>query len=700
MPLDPDEVLAGLDDEQRAAATAVSGPVVILAGAGTGKTRALTHRIAYAAAVGAHDPARGLAVTFTTRAAGEMRTRLTRLEVPGLQVRTFHSAALRQLRFFWPRVMGGEFPRLLESKARVVAEAAARCGLPNDSAIVRDLAAEIEWAKCTGCAPDDYARKAASRSMPADLAAADVARAYSAYDDIRSDRDLLDFEDILLLTVAMLDTREDVADEVRRQYRWFTVDEFQDVNPMQARLLDLWLGDREEVCVVGDAGQTIYTFTGASPEHLLNFGRKHPTAVEVRLVRSYRCSPQIVELANKVLAGATGPAAALRVSLRSEAPAGPTPSITAYDDETTEAAEVARQAAALVAAGLPARDIAVLYRTNAQSEVYEAAFATAGLATVLRGGERFFDRPEVRTGIMLLRGAARGGEPGGGSLSAEVAAVLSNTGWSPTPPAGAGAVRERWESLAALVALADEVAALQPTAGLSELVAELDRRAEVQHAPQVDGVTLASLHAAKGLEWTAVFLVGLADGMLPIVYADTPERVEEERRLFYVGVTRARRDLSLSWSRSRAPGGRANRTPSRFLVELGGPTFATAKPASTGKRKRVARCRSCGRSLVTGPEALLGRCDTCPADLDADLYDRLRQWRLAVANHRGVPAYVVFTDRTLQALAELRPSDTGELAEIAGIGPRKLADYGPDLLALVGGAHPADIPLPEAPPIA
>ncbi|MEI7779351.1 MAG: ATP-dependent DNA helicase UvrD2 [Actinomycetes bacterium] len=706
MPLDPEVVLAGLDDEQRAAAMAVTGPVVILAGAGTGKTRALTHRIAYATAIGAQDPTRGLAVTFTTRAAGEMRTRLTGLEVPALQVRTFHAAALRQLKFFWPRVVGGDFPKLLESKARVVAEAASRCGLPTDTAIVRDLAAEIEWAKSSGHAVDDYVRKAAGRTMPADLLPADVARVYSSYDDIRIDRDLLDFEDALLLTVAMLDQRQDVADEIRKQYRWFTVDEFQDVNPMQARLLELWLGDSQEVCVVGDAGQTIYTFTGASPEHLLSFTKRYPDAVSVRLVRSYRCSPQIVALANRVLDAATGPAAALRVSLRSEAEAGPAPTITAYDDEPAEAAAVAAQAAKLIAAGLLSREIAVLYRTNAQSEVYEAAFANAGVPTVLRGGERFFDRAEVRTGITLLRGAARAAGSQSDAtaqpveLGQEVAAVLSNTGWMPKPPAGSGAVRERWESLAALVSLAEDLAASQPLAGLSELVAELDRRAEVQHAPQVAGVTLASLHAAKGLEWTAVFVVGLAEGMLPIVYADTPERIEEERRLLYVGVTRAKRDLALSWSKARSPGGRTGRNPSRFLADLTGAAVPQQPKSATTKRRKVAHCRACGRSLVTAAEATLGRCTGCPANLDADLYDRLREWRLRLAGHRGVPAYVVFTDRTLQAIAELQPSDSAGLAEIAGIGPRKLVEYGEQVLELIAGAAVANIALPEAPPIA
>lgn len=677
------DVLAGLDDEQRAVATAVTGPVVVLAGAGTGKTRAITHRIAHVVATGAQDAEHGLAVTFTNRAAGEMRARLSALDVSGVQVRTFHAAALRQLRYFWPRLTnGGAFPQLLDRKARLVAEAAARCGQPNDAAFVRDLAAEIEWAKSTGVAASDYARAATDRTPPGDARASDVAAVYLAYEDLRTDRDLLDFEDVLLLTVGMLADYPDVAASVRSQYRWFTVDEFQDVNPMQARLLDLWLGDREEVCVVGDVGQTIYTFTGASADHLIEFARRHPTATQVKLVRSYRCSPEIVELANKVLDRGSGAAAKLRVELRSENPSGPEPRIRTYDDEPAEAAAVAARASELIASGIPARDIAVLYRTNAQSEVYEAAFSSAGVPVVVRGGERFFDRPEVRTGITLIRGAAKA--PDGSPLGVAVRDVLAAAGWTPQPPGGVGAVRERWESQAALAALADELAAADPEAGLADLVVELDRRSELQHAPQVDGVTLASLHAAKGLEWTAVFLVGLADGMLPIVYADTPERVEEERRLLYVGITRARTHLELSWARSRTPGGRASRSVSPFVSEL---TSVPPAPQATRKRS-VARCRGCGKSLVTAIEVGLGRCSTCPAELDLDLFERLRSWRLERARAQGVPAYVVFTDRTLQALAELAPGNEQELAQIAGIGPAKLSLYGRELLALVAGASP------------
>lgn len=725
-PEDAESVLDGLDPEQRAVATAVHGPVVVLAGAGTGKTRAVTHRIAYAARTGAHDPRRTLAVTFTARAAGEMRDRLRQLGVAGVQARTFHAAALRQLRYFWPRAVGGTVPDLMPSKARVVAEAASRCRLPTDPATVRDLAAEVEWAKVTMTAPDDYVARAtqAGREPPGDVAAAEVARVYAAYEDAKSARDLHDFEDVLLLMVGLLESRPDIADEVRAAYRWFTVDEYQDVSPLQQRLLELWLGERDDLCVVGDASQTIYTFTGATPRYLLDFSRAHPAATEVRLVRSYRSTPQVVSWANRLLATARGDAARLRLELVAQRPTGPEPTVTDHDDEPAEAADVARRIRALVDAGVPPREIAVLYRVNAQSEAYEEALAELGIPVVLRGGERFFERPEVREAVTRMRGAARaattdavtdagadGGSGGAdpadasaaGALPDQVRAVLSAMGWTPTAPRGSGATRERWESLSALVTLAEDLAAAGTVRGLADLVAELERRAELQHAPVADGVTLASLHAAKGLEWDAVFLVGLVDGTLPIVHADTPERVEEERRLLYVGMTRAREHLALSWARSRQPGGRGTRSRSRFLDDLLGPAARTTTGGSRGgvrrgargargerQRRGPARCRVCGKALVTAPERTLGRCHGCPSTLDEALLERMRDWRRAEARRRGVPAYVVFTDATLTAVAEQSPSDETALGGISGLGPAKLARYGACLLALVRDEDPPE----------
>ncbi len=683
----PSAVLEALDPEQRAAAEALRGPVCILAGAGTGKTRAITHRIAYAVLTDAVPAAQLLAVTFTARAAGEMRSRLRGLGVGGVQARTFHSAALRQLSYFWPRVVGGAKPTLVESKLPPVRAAAARCRVQADTAGLRDLATEIEWSKATLAGPDAYASAATAAGRETSWAPEVVAKVYAAYDDVNRDRGQLDFEDLLLLTAAAIEEHRDVAAEVRARYRHFVVDEYQDVNPLQQRLLDAWLGGRDDVCVVGDANQTIYSFTGASPSYLLEFPRRYPGATVVRLVRDYRSTPQVVELANGLLRGVAG-----RVELLAQRPPGPRPTFAEHPDEVAEAAAVAARCTALIEAGTPAREIAVLFRVNAQSEVYEAAFATADVPYLVRGGERFFDRPEVREAVLLLRAAARSPSvddaPG---LVEAVTHVLAASGWSPQPPSGSGAVREKWESVRALVGLAEELAAADPVAGLPALVAELGQRAEAQHAPPVEGVTLASLHAAKGLEWDAVFLVGLVDGTVPITHALTsPAQLEEERRLLYVGITRARVHLALSWALARAAGGRGRRTPSRFLDGLRPLARPAARvAASTGKGGRrergLPRCRVCGTALFTPEARKRGRCAACPSTMDEGLYDRLREWRLGRSKALGVPAYVVFTDATLAAIAELRPSSRDALADIPGVGPRKLDTYGDEVLSVVAG---------------
>ncbi|WP_328620363.1 ATP-dependent DNA helicase UvrD2 [Streptomyces sp. NBC_00354] len=699
-----DAVLLGLDPEQREVATTLRGPVCVLAGAGTGKTRAITHRIAYGVRSGQLMPASVLAVTFTNRAAGEMRGRLRSLGAGGVQARTFHSAALRQLHYFWPKAIGGEMPRLVERKVQLVAEAGARCRIRLDRGELRDVTGEIEWAKVTQTVPSDYPAAAlkAGREAPRDMA--EIAQIYGTYEQLKRDRGMIDFEDVLLLTVGILQDRHDIAEQIRTQYQHFVVDEYQDVSPLQQRLLDLWLGERDSLCVVGDASQTIYSFTGATPDHLLNFRTRYPQATLVKLVRDYRSTPQVVHLANGLLAQAKGRAAEHRLELVSQREPGPDPLYAEYPDEPAEAEGVAIRIRDLIAAGVPAGEIAVLYRINAQSEVYEQALADAGVPYQLRGAERFFERGEVQKAILALRGAARSGgnDPlldDVVELGSQVRAVLSSTGWTSEPPSGSGAVRDQWESVAALVRLAEDFARSRPGATLADLTVELDERRAAQHAPTVQGVTLASLHAAKGLEWDAVFLVGLTDGMVPITYAKTDEQVEEERRLLYVGVTRARLHLTLSWALSRAPGGRASRRPSRFLNGLrpgsaapGGRAGAAGAPAERGVRKRSRRgpalCRVCGKTLTEAGELKLMRCDDCPSDMDEGLYERLREWRAGQAKEQGLPAYCVFTDRTLVAIAEAAPSEEGELSMISGVGGRKLDRYGADVLAICAGQEP------------
>nr|WP_324290541.1 ATP-dependent DNA helicase UvrD2 [Streptomyces sp. H27-H5] len=696
-----DAVLQGLDPEQREVATTLRGPVCVLAGAGTGKTRAITHRIAYGVRSGQLMPASVLAVTFTNRAAGEMRGRLRTLGAGGVQARTFHSAALRQLQYFWPKAVGGDVPRLLERKIQFVAEAGSRCRVRLDRGELRDVTAEIEWAKVTQTVPADYpaAVLKAGREAPRDTA--EIAQIYGTYEQLKRDRNMIDFEDVLLLTVGILQDRYDIAEQIRTQYQHFVVDEYQDVSPLQQRLLDLWLGERDNLCVVGDASQTIYSFTGATPDHLLNFRTKYPQATLVKLVRDYRSTPQVVHLANGLLNQAQGRAAEHRLELISQREAGPDPVHAEYPDEPAEAEGVAGRVRDLIAAGVPAGEIAVLYRINAQSEVYEQALADAGVPYQLRGAERFFERAEVQKAILALRGAARSGgnDPlldDVVELGSQVRAVLSSTGWTAEPPAGSGAVRDQWESVAALVRLAEDFARSRPAAGLAELTVELDERKAAQHAPTVQGVTLASLHAAKGLEWDAVFLVGLTDGMMPITYAKTDEQVEEERRLLYVGVTRARLHLTLSWALSRAPGGRASRRPSRFLNGLrpgsAVPGSRNGAAAERAPRKRGPRgpvlCRVCGKTLTEAGELKLMRCEDCPSDMDEGLYERLREWRAIQSKQQGLPGYCVFTDKTLMAIAEAAPSEAGELSMISGVGGRKLERYGVDVLAICAGQEP------------
>ena len=680
---DPDTLLESLDPEQREVAVALRGPVRVLAGAGTGKTRAITHRIAYGVASGVYVPTEVLAVTFTTRAAGELRGRLRALGAPGVQARTFHSAALRQVRFFWPKVYGGAPPELTESKIPMVAGAARRQRVDVDQARLRDLASEIEWAKVSNVRPDDYATLAPrSGREVTGLDPATVAHVFAGYEELKRDQGRMDMEDVLLCAAALLVEDDRVAAQVRRQYKWFVVDEFQDVSPVQAALLDLWLGGRDELCVVGDPAQTIYSFAGAKAGYLLDFAKAHPGTTSIELVRNYRSTPQVIGTANDLMRGSREAG----VQLRAQRDGGPAVTWRELTDEVAEAEAVADQIAALHAQGTPLREIAVLFRINAQSEAFEEALTARRIAYVVRGAARFFDRAEVRQAIALLRADARADAGGQAQLGERVRGVLSGMGWSAEAPAARGQARDRWESLMALASQADDFAAEDTGASLDTFVTELDRRAHEQHAPVAEGVTLATLHTAKGLEWDAVFCCGLQEGSLPITYADTPAEIEEERRLLYVGVTRARVHLWLSWSLARNPGGQARRRPSRFLDGLRPASATDHNGAGATKRRsrRAAVCKLCRKPLAKAAERTRGYCDDCPIPYDPVLFEQLRAWRKQRAEEESVPAYVVFSDATLEALAEVRPRDRGALARINGIGPAKLEKYADDVLGILG----------------
>jgi DNA helicase-2/ATP-dependent DNA helicase PcrA len=736
-----DSLVADLDDEQREAVLAPRGPVCVLAGAGTGKTRTITHRIAQLVATGHVAAGQVLAVTFTQRAAGEMRARLRALGdaaqtgsgVGSVQAMTFHAAAHRQLRYFWPRVVGDTGWQLLDTKFAVVARGASRAGLHLSTDDVRDVAGEIEWAKASLISPEHYPDAVAAVARDVPLDATQVATVYAAYESLKSRGDgvaLLDFDDLLLHTAAAIEDDGAVAEEFRDRYRCFVVDEYQDVTPLQQRVLSAWLGDRDDLTVVGDANQTIYSFTGASPRYLLDFSRRFPDAAVVRLERDYRSTPQVVSLANRVIAAARGRVAGSKLHLVGQRDPGPTPTFREYPDEVAEAAGAAAAISQLVEAGTPPSQIAVLYRINAQSEVYEEALTEAGIAYQVRGGEGFFSRQEIRQALLVLQRAANrgadvdgalpdggdplrpapprlrsplpdGGDPlrpapprlrsplpdGGNPLPEMVRGLLEPLGLTAEPPTGTRA-RERWEALVALAELVDEEVAHRPQLNLPDLLAELRSRADARHPPVVQGVTLASLHAAKGLEWDAVFLVGLTDGTLPISHAlahgAESEAVEEERRLLYVGITRARMHLALSWALSRNPGGRQSRKPSRFLNGLSPQTQPDPNPSRPRRNRGAAsRCRICNNQLSTPTAIMLRRCETCAADIDDELLLQLKDWRLRTAKEMNVPAYVVFTDNTLIAIAELLPADDAALVAIPGIGARKLEQFGPDVLDLV-----------------
>ena len=616
--MNPEELLDALDPDQRAVATQVAGPLAVLAGAGTGKTRAITYRIAYGAAVGAFDPSNVLAVTFTQRAAFEMRHRLAQLGVPKAQARTFHSAALRQLRHFWPTVVGGPLPDVIPHKASLVAASAARLGITIDRTNVRDIAAEVEWAKVSMIDAAHYASRVARlrRDVPAGLDAGDMARLLDVYEDAKNERGVIDFEDILIYLCGMLQERADVASIVRKQYRSFVVDEFQDVNLLQARLLDLWLGGRHDVCVVGDVAQTIYSFTGASPDYLTGFGRKHPGARIVELTRDYRSTPQIVTLANDVLARSSQREGTVRLS--SQRDGGAQVTYRTYDDDRAEAEGVAASIADLIAGGMAPHSIAVLMRTNGQSQAFEEALGARGIPVAVAGGKPFFARDDVRTAISRLRG------------------------WADDSKA---------ETLAAFVA-------------------ELDERVAYQVEPDKAGVELATIHAAKGLEWDAVFLVGVAEGLLPISYAKTAAAREEERRLLYVAVTRARDLLTLSWARSRGADGRGKRKRSRLLDGIWPEEVGVGAP----KKKARASTRALNQAFEeeASPQAI-------------ELFGRLKAWRLEVSRQAGVPPFAVFTDQTLRDIAQAMPKNTTQLRVIRGIGDVKVQRFAAPVLALVRG---------------
>ena len=532
-----EEILDSLDDDQRKVALATRGPVCVIAGAGTGKTRAITHRIAYAAAIGVMDPQRVMAITFTARAAGEMRSRLRMLGFPGVNARTIHSAALKQLLYFWPSVFGGPMPELLTSKTPFINSAVERAGIKlpvNSREALRDIATEIEWAKVNQIAPEDFL--ATQRQVRSKVNAEDIAKIYSAYESLKKQERTLDFEDLLLLTTAMIENEAQVREKVHDQYRFLTVDEYQDISPLQQRLINAWLGSRDEICVVGDPAQTIYSFAGASPTYLLGFTNRFPGAEVIRLTTGYRSTPEILFTANALLRSAR-----IGQELAPVNDHGSKPELTEYKTEGQESVGITNRITELISEGEAPSSIAVLARTNAQLAVIEKSFKAAGLPYQIRSNERFFDRPEIREFIRDIRQA---------SVIPNVDANWIDELRGIAQPYLSG---EAVDGIGALVHLARELDSddrFQPKS-LRNFLQEIEDRAQQNNPPQMPVTTLSTLHAAKGLEWERVFLIGISEGYLP--YPNTPE--DEELRLFYVGITRARSHLHLSHSS----------VPSKFL---------------------------------------------------------------------------------------------------------------------------------------
>ena len=544
-----DSILAALDADQRAVAIATRGPVCVIAGAGTGKTRAITHRIAYAAAIGTMDPQKVLALTFTAKAAGEMRARLRTLGVPTVAARTIHSAALKQLLYFWPSVFGGRTPDLITTKTGFLTEAINRAGLSSslratNRELMRDIASEIEWAKVSQVIPVDYIDQVGRRSQKPRVLPEQMVQIYTAYESIKKQELAIDFEDVLLLCAAMLEEEREVRERVQDQYRYFTIDEYQDISPIQQRLINAWLGTRRDICVVGDPAQTIYSFAGATPVFLNSFTQRFPEAEVIRLTTGYRSTPEITFAANSLLrAGTMGQEL---VAFNSH---GSKPMVTGYADETAEIKGVMGEITQLMSTGTAPQEIAILARTNAQLKGAEKAMLAANIPYQVRNTERFFERREIRDFLKQVRQAS--------VIPAE------GSGWidelrSLAQPYLTG---EAIDGIAALLHLARELEAdenFSPKT-LRGYLREVEDRVQQNNPPTMPVVTLATLHAAKGLEWERVFLIGASDGQLPLANSAGDVALDEERRLFYVGITRAKTDLHISY-RGKA---------SQFLRESG-----------------------------------------------------------------------------------------------------------------------------------
>jgi uncharacterized protein (TIGR00375 family) len=555
-------VLGGLDPEQRVAAGAEAGPLLVVAGPGTGKTRTLTHRLAYLVRERGLAPERCLAISFTRRACGELQERLEGL-VPGeagrVLVSTFHGLGLRILREQHAALGLGPGFRVADEAERLEL-LTELLGCPEREA--RRLLPELVRRK----------RARAARWPGLDAEASEVAGPLARYEAAMRKLDLVDLDDLLALPVMLLAGDEGLAGRYRERFGFVAVDEYQDVDELQYRLLRLLTTPEANLCAIGDPDQAIYGFRGADVGFFLRFTQDFPTARTVRLTRNYRSSPAIVAGALQAIAPSTLVVGRELAAMGSrEAPARITIHQAASD--LAEAEFVVQTVDRLLGGasflsldsgradggaehGLSFADVAVLYRTDAQSGPLAEALGRAGMPFQKRSHDRLGDHPAVRALVRALRERPPAGDR---SLTARLAAAAGAAG-----AADEGTVAEALDLLAPLAARCGD--------DLDRFLAELALGDEVDTwDPRADRVSLLTLHAAKGLEFPVVFLTGCEDGLLPLAFGPrpTPAETAEERRLFFVGMTRARSHLFLSHARRRSWRGSVREAePSPFLADL------------------------------------------------------------------------------------------------------------------------------------
>lgn len=647
------QILAPLDNHQREVATCFGRPLAVIAGAGTGKTRAITHRIAYGVLTGYYQPQHVLAVTFTNKAAGELQYRLAKLGLPKIQARTFHSAALRQASYFWPKVTGHPFPNIAENPVSLVAMALRKARIEPETSVIRDVVNEINWLKVSNLSIRDYAKYQRDSQG---FKTSDFPKIFENYEKLKFQQGLVDFNDVLLLTVGMLSEYPDIQREIQSQYRHFIVDEYQDISPIQHRLLTLWLGEKHDICGVGDPAQTIHSYAGASAKYLLDFAKYHFGAVTLKLGHNYRCSKGIMALGNNLAKQVGG------ITLNAISEGGKDPVFLSYHSFEQEAEAVADW---LAEAQYPRAEMAVLARTRAQLALVEAELAKRKIPYLVQKGDRFFEKNEVKTALKSFYQRSNADLP----VLENFISALQAIGWQIEAPESQGAARERWESWQALLAIVKDILAKNPQFQSKDLAKELQQRESVLDKNNFQAVNLATIHAAKGLEWQAVALISAHDNSIPYLLAKTAAELAEEKRLLYVGITRAKTELRISWV------GKI----SRFLANYHRDAWPLARPRSTQLTKV---CRECGFRLKTANERKIGCHIACGRDLNHELYQELKIWRKTMAETAKIPAFVVFTDSTLWAIAKNMPQSEAELLAIPGIGRQKLQSYAAQVLSL------------------